>query len=129
MKKAIFANAIFYWFLVIFISFLLMYNINILLRTYQFVALSPIVIQITLLALIFLRFKLVKIAIQIWAVIFLIISNTFVILGSLMQLSAGKFGYVKSIEFFSSLCFLAIGIVILIFTNRTILVPDDGEQK
>ncbi len=117
--KAEFKNLYFYWGVIIFISTLLLYNSIYLIKNFNLLTLLPILIQIILLYLIFTKNKNVKIAIKIWIIIFIIIGFGLQFLGKLIKYIASDFSEFNSIEFLTIVTFLIIGIIILIFTNKT----------
>lgn len=120
--KTKFINPTFYYLLIIFISILLIYNIFSLINKFDLIILIPILIQTLLLYLIISKNKFAKIAIKIWTIIFLIVGSSFQIIGKILLLISYGFLEEKIIEFISILPILIIGILILVFTNKTVKV-------
>jgi len=79
MEKAIFTDKIFYCGIIVFISILLLYNVYSILLNFELRLVAPIIIQIVLLILIFIKHKLIMLLLKIWSGIFLIGSFTLII--------------------------------------------------
>jgi len=118
--KVVFKNLYFYWFVIIFISALLLYNSIYLINNFTLITLLPVIIQIVLLYLIFTKNKNVKIAIKIWIIVFILIGFGLQFLGKFLKFIASDFAEFNPIEILKIILFLIIGFIILIFSNKTI---------
>jgi hypothetical protein len=130
--KAVFKNKIFHYLLVAFISILLIWNAFIGISTSNIWAFVPIFIQVVLLALIFTRSRYTRIAIIWWSIIFLIATPCVELLARILDagnaiLDNGYIGTgIYSIVY--SIGTLIIGILILDFTKRTVIVESSINQ-
>lgn len=128
MEKVIFTNKIFLYGLVIFIIILLLYNFYALLFEFEFSLFIPIIIQVTLLFLIFMRHQYIKLLLQIWSVVFLIFAFGLSILGGLLKEFADGFEYFNFLNYLPKLILLLIGIAIYIGSQKTIIINKGNLQ-
>jgi|GEM_PF-984047 len=122
MRITVFTNKTFYYLFVSYIIVLFSYNCYVSIAYKYLYGLSPILIQITLLAFIFSRSKYAKLLIQIWAIVFQIIAFGLQVLGGLITGLNNNFESFKWGSFVYLLIMLGIGITILSYTNRTVIV-------
>lgn len=128
MEKVIFTNKIFLYGLVIFIIILLLYNFYALLFEFEFSLFIPIIIQLTLLFLIFVRHQYIKLLLQIWSAVFLIFAFGLFILGGLLKELTDGFEYFNFLNYLPKLILLLIGIAIYIGSQKTIIINKDNLQ-
>ena len=128
MEKVIFTNKIFLYGLVIFIIILLLYNFYALLFEFEFSLFIPIIIQVTLLFLIFVRHQYIKLLLQIWSAVFLIFAFGLFILGGLLKELTDGFEYFNFLNYLPKLILLLIGIAIYIGSQKTIIINKDNLQ-
>jgi hypothetical protein len=100
MGKAEFRNKIYLYGLVLLISVTLIFNLYALLFDFELKYILPTILQITLLFLIFIKHKLIKIILKIWSAIFFIIAFGLMILGGLLKDLANTF---QDVDFLSYL--------------------------
>ena len=121
----VFKNKYFYLALVVLISALLLYNAWNLIQSKDLTILLPVFIQVILLILIFSKSKLVKIALQIWSIIFFLIAGLMQVVGKfLIDLSQG-FVQFDIRNYFLAFSLVIIGFFILSFTNSYIVSAND----
>jgi len=125
MEKAIFTDKIFYYGIIVFISILLLYNVYSLLLNFELRLVAPIIIQIVLLILIFIKHKLIMLLLKIWSGIFLIGSFTLIILGGILKSLANGFKYFNFLDYIPSIIFLLIGIIIYMCSDRFIEISKE----
>ena len=128
MEKVIFTNKIFLYGLVIFIIILLLYNFYALLFEFEFSLFIPIIIQLTLLFLIFVRHQYIKLLLQIWSAVFLIFAFGLFILGGLLKELTDGFEYFNFLNYLPKLILLLIGIAIYIGSQKTIIINKGNLQ-
>jgi len=85
MKKSHFTNRTIYWIITVAIGGLMLWNFYVYVLTGQLVALLPLLIQGILLWLIIYNHRYAKIAIRLWAIIFLCIASGLQFFGRLLQ--------------------------------------------
>ena len=120
--KTEFKNIFFYWLLVGLIGFMLIWNIISLIFQFNLLTFLPITIQIFLLYLILSKNKYAKIGIKIWTILFVITAFGLQFLGKTLKIFADGFIAFNPAEYFRVLFFLIIGILILVFTVKTVVV-------
>lgn len=118
MKRVYYVNKFYLAFTIIIISFFLIRNIIIFLKSYSAMAVLPITIEIAILFLMLLRHKYLRIAIIVW-------SFLFIISGGLLLLSQFIFLF-TSVERFDihnvikDVVFLFIGLIMYFFLDKSI---------
>lgn len=122
MFKINFTNATFYWALILLLTMLIIYNVFTLIAEFQWIYILPVIIQVFLLFLVLTKNKLVKIALKIWAIIFLIIAPSMQILGKLLRDFAGGFIGFELSNYIRIIVLVLLGIGILIMTQKTVRV-------
>jgi len=122
MKKSIFTNQTFYYLLVIYVGMLLSYNIYLIVIKSFLWSIFPIVIQGTLLYVILIKSEYARQAIRVWAIVFVIIAPSLILSGQLLGGAAGGFEKVNSSIIIYQTLILISGILVLVFTNRTVFV-------
>lgn len=120
MGKAIFTNKIFLYGLVSFIIIVLLYNLYALLFEFEAFLFIPIIIQVTLLFLVFVRHQYIKVLLQIWSAVFLIFGFGLFILGGLMKDLANGFEYFDILNYFPKVILLLVGLIIYQGSSKTI---------
>lgn len=118
--KTYFNNITFYWILISSISLLLLINVITFISTLNPIALLPITIQSVLLYLMFTKHKYAKIGIKIWTILFLMIANGLQLLGAILQIIGGGNPNTTILDYLKFSILILIGVIILIFTNKTI---------
>ena len=126
MKKSVFTNETFYYLLLIYLGTLLSYNIYLTLIRGSIWGVLPITIQSTLLYLILTKSKYAKQSIRIWAIVFVIIAPSLILSAQLLEALSGHFEKVKPTLVTYQVLILISGILVLVFTRRTVFVriPD-----
>jgi hypothetical protein len=131
MRKSIFTNSGFYWAIVLFLGALLLWNLFSLVAYKQYLALLPIIIQGVLLILIFKGHEHARGGIKIWAIIFLIVSSSLRLIGSLfgslLDASSGNLDF-----YLTNVVTVLIGVGIVDYTNKTVkvqMVVDESEAN
>jgi len=126
MKKTHFKNKTFFWAIITYLFSITIWNLYITIAYLNPLGLIPIILQCILLNLIFIRHKMVKIGIKIWAIIFLITSSGLQFVGRLLQ-DVGS-GYVKVdfIHYLTTGVTVLIGISIVVLSNKTVEVKEIG---
>ncbi|HVV56321.1 MAG TPA: hypothetical protein VHC47_13395 [Mucilaginibacter sp.] len=124
-KQTVFKNRLFYYLLIGFITALLIYNIYIFIKMLNVFVLLPIALQLTLLTLIFSKNQYARIGILVWASIALLIGSGLDIIGSIMDIPNNLIDNISSFpveSYIFNLTDIAIGILIISYTRRTVLV-------
>lgn len=120
MDRAIFTNKVFLYGLVFFITVALLYNLYAILFEFEFSLFVPIIIQVTLLFLIFVRHQYIRLLLQIWSAIFLIFAFGLFILGGLLKDLADGFEQFNFLNYFPKMILLLVGIIIYQGSVKTI---------
>lgn len=120
MGKAIFTNKTFLYGLVSFIIIVLLYNLYALLFEFEAFLFIPIIIQVTLLFLVFVRHQYIKVLLQIWSAVFLILGFGLFILGGLLKDLANGFEYFDILNYFPKVILLLVGLIIYQGSSKTI---------
>jgi uncharacterized protein YacL len=129
IKKAVFANRLFYILLIGFIITLFVYNAFIVIKWSNTYGLIPMVIEIGLLTLIFTKSRYVKVGIITWVVVFLIIGRGFELIADLIDDFNNDFKIIKITSFVYNIIGLAFGILIIDYTRRTVfLISSDSDS-
>ena len=123
MKKAVFKNQYFYFVVIMFLVLLLIWNSYVVFLG-SYVGLIPILIQLVLLFLILTKNPYSKIGLKFFSVIFLIGASGLQVVSALLKASIGEFETVNGNKLLFSLLNLAIGIIILVYTNKTVIVSE-----
>jgi len=122
MKKVVFENKLFHILLVSLIFLLIGYNTFTSIKSQSFGGIITICIEILLLALIFTSNRYAKPAILIWSIISLIVSCGFEIVADLLDYFNGGFKASNTDSLLYNIVGLIIGILIVDYTRRTIVV-------
>jgi len=89
----------------------------------------PVIIELILLVLIFIRSKYVKTAIVLWSVIFLIVGFGAAFLANLLDdINNSDFNAYKILNLVLNVIALAIGIVIIDYSRRTIKLEISNQE-
>lgn len=120
MGKAIFTNKTFLYGLVFFIIIVLLYNLYALLFEFEAFLFIPIIIQVTLLFLVFVRHQYIKVLLQIWSAVFLILGFGLFILCGLLKDLANGFEYLDIHNYFPKVVLLLVGLIIYQGSSKTI---------
>ncbi len=128
MKKTIFKNKLFYKLLIAFIIILLIYNGYASIIARNIYGAIPICFGSILLVLIFKKNQYAKIAILIWAIVALIIANGLEVIADLMDVLNDNFKRSQLDSLIYSSIVLAIGILIVDYTRRTVAVISADEN-
>ena len=120
MGKAIFTNKTFLYGLVSFIIIVLLYNLYALFFEFEAFLFIPIIIQVTLLFLVFVRHQYIKVLLQIWSAVFLILGFGLFILGGLLKDLANGFEYFDILNYFPKVILLLVGLIIYQGSSKTI---------
>ncbi|KFC22034.1 hypothetical protein [Epilithonimonas lactis] len=120
MGKAIFTNKTFLYGLVFFIIIVLLYNLYALLFEFEAFLFIPIIIQVTLLFLVFVRHQYIKVLLQIWSAVFLILGFGLFVLGGLLKDLANGFEYFDILNYFPKVVLLLAGLIIFQGSSKTI---------
>ncbi|WP_419788896.1 hypothetical protein HDF19_06145 [Mucilaginibacter sp. E4BP6] len=127
-KKIFFSNKNFYIFLLCLIIGLLIYNVFSLITTSNLYAIIPISIEMVLLYLIVAKNRSVRFVVIIWAIIALIIGYGFEFIADLMDDFNNHFSSLELWPLILNLIGLAIGIIVIDYTRRTVLVVSADEN-
>lgn len=122
MGKAKFNSIVFYYFLIIVLFILLIYNFYLIYENYNIVKLLPILIQISLLILVFMKHIKVKLAIKIWSIVILIISSLMRLVGKFLKDISSDFQFFEVNNYIMPFLILLIGCFIFYFNERTVVV-------
>lgn len=95
MKKAKFNSIIFYYFLITLFAILLIYNTYMFFISRDYFIIIPIIIQIFLLILTFIKYVNIKLILKIWTIIFLIIAPTMQLIGKLLKDASYDYQYIN----------------------------------
>ncbi|MCD9854882.1 hypothetical protein LUD75_09210 [Epilithonimonas sp. JDS] len=124
MDRAIFTNKIFLYGLVSFIIVALLYNLYAVLFEFDIFLVIPIIIQVTLLFLIFVRHQYIKLLLQIWSAVFLIFAFGLFIFGGLLKDLAESFEDFNFLNYFPKVILLLVGIIIYQGSSKTIQIKN-----
>lgn len=127
MQKTSFKNDIFYWLLLAYLVLLISWNAYALFLG-QIFALLPVSLQLALFFLIFKKHKLAKTGISIWAIL-LMIGPGLSILGKSLKIITGDSFSLQLPQLLESFLFLLIGICILLFNRKTVVLQNSEETK
>lgn len=122
MKKVVFTNKLFRSLLIGFIIILSLFNIYAVLKTGSAYGIASIIIEIVLLILILSKNQYTKISILIWAIVALIIGFGFEMVAELLDGLNNDFKTFKIDSFIYNTIGLVIGILIIDYTRRTVVV-------
>ena len=125
MQKVVFNNRTFYILLISLIILLIGYNSYILIVAANPYVLITIFIEIVLLILIFTKHRYAKIGIFIWAILALIIGYGFELIASMMDDFAGDAESSSVNSLLYNFAGLVIGIAIIYFTKKTVIVKTE----
>ena len=128
MKKSVFTNSIFFWAIVSILSVLLLWNLYLTIAQSSLVGLLPIVIQATLLALIFKKHEYAKNGIKIWAIIFLIAGPGLQFFGRLLEDFSNSFTNADLQHYITTGVTILLGVAVVIYTNKTVEVVETVKE-
>lgn len=129
MKKSIFNSVVFYWVIVSILGVLLLWNLYFTITHTRFSGLLPIVIQATLLVLIFKRHEYAKIGIKLWAIIFLIFAAGLQFFGRFLNDLTDSFTNADLQHYLTTGLTILIGIIIVGYTNKTVEIVETVEEE
>lgn len=129
MKKSYFTNAVFYWASILLLSVLLLWNLYLTIAQSRLVGLLPIVIQTTLLVLIFRKHEYAKNGLKYWAIIFLIVGPGLQFFGRFLENLTSSFSSADLAHYLTTGITILIGIVIVVYTNRTVEILQTVEEE
>jgi hypothetical protein len=125
--RTIFKNNKFYQLLIGLIISLIVWNIYVGVMAKNIFALLPIAIQSVLLILILTHNHYARISILIWTTIFIIIGPGLIVLGNSLKIIDKGFKQINPYFFVFNLISIIIGVVIVSYTKRTVVVRSDNE--
>ncbi|MBP6576452.1 MAG: hypothetical protein KA796_04545 [Chryseobacterium sp.] len=128
MEMVIFTDKTFLYGLVAFISVILLCNLYSLFFAFRFSHFIPIIIEVTLLFLIFAKYQYIKIILKIWSGVSLIGSSALFIFGGLLKELADGFEYFNFLNYLPKFILLFVGIAIYIGSQKTIIINKDNLQ-
>jgi hypothetical protein len=128
MKKSYFTNTFFFWAITLVLSLLLLWNLYLVIAQSRLIGLMPIVIQVTLLALIFKRHKYAKNGIRLWAIIFLIAGPGLQFVGRLLKDLTDSFTNADLQHYLTTGVTILIGRAIVIYANKTVKLVETVEE-
>lgn len=120
MKKAKFNSIIFYYLLIAFFAILLIYNTYMFSLSHDYYIMTPIIIQIFLLVLIFIKYVKIKLILKIWTIIFLIIAPIMQLIGKLLKDASYDYQYIDLNIYIIPSLMLIVGCLIFYFIVKTI---------
>ena len=98
-----------------------------MITTGKLIGLLPITIQSILLGLIITKNQYARIGVKIWAIIFLAIASGLQFVGQLLQDIADNFTTVNSIHYITTGFTVLVGIMIVVFVNKTVTIIEVEE--
>ncbi|PWN72239.1 hypothetical protein C1631_006470 [Chryseobacterium phosphatilyticum] len=125
MNKSEFKSIVFYYFLIILLSGLLLFNLYSIYVSSDWSILFPIGIQLLLLILVFIKFSKIKLLLKIWSLIFLIIAPIMQLLGKLLKDASYDYQFFDIRIYVIPFIMLIMGIVVFYFTSVTIKTKDN----
>lgn len=123
MKKTLFANSNFYYGVIVYLIILLIWNILTVIRG-NILGLLPAFIQIALVMLIITKNQYAKIGLKFFSLVVLIVAPVLQLLSILLKASIGEHSAGNVNKLFFSLLSFALGIIVLVLTNKTVRVYD-----
>ena len=126
--KIVFKNKTFYYLFVIYILILISWNLYAGIKTGNSSVTLPITIQSILLILSISHYKYARIAIIVWTVIFQIGGFALIVSGSLIKATMHGLQSINGRTFTFDSIEIAIGITILIYIKRTVVVKAISAQ-
>lgn len=128
-RGLIFNNVVFYWAIISILGVLLLWNLYLTVAHSRLAGLLPIVIQATLLTLIFRRHEYAKTGIKIWAIIFLIAGSGLQFFGRFLKDLTDSFTNADLQHYLTTGLSILIGIVILSYTNKTVEIVETVKEE
>ena len=125
MNKSEFKSVVFYYFLMILLSGLLLFNVYSISISRDWFILFPIAIQLLLLILVFIKFSKIKLLLKIWSLIFLIIAPIMQLLGKLLKDASYNYQFFDIRIYIIPFMMLIMGIIVFYFTLVTIKTKDN----
>ena len=129
MNKSKFKSVVFYYFLILLLSGLLLFNIYSISVSNNWFILLPIGIQLLLLVLVFSKYSKIKLLLKIWSLIFLIIAPIMQILGKLLKDASYDYQFFDAKVYIVPFLMLIIGIFVFYFTSLTVKTNDNNNQN
>ncbi|GEN69616.1 hypothetical protein [Chryseobacterium rhizosphaerae] len=120
MNKSEFKSVVFYYFLIILLSGLLLFNVYSISVSSDWSILFPIAIQLLLLILVFIKFSRIKLLLKIWSLIFLIIAPIMQLLGKLLKDASYDYQFFDIRIYIVPFIMLIMGIIVFYFTSVAI---------
>jgi len=120
MNRSIFKSKFFFYFLLVLLIGLLVFNINMIIKSHDLSILLPIFIQLFLLTIIIIRHSILKISLKIWSLIFLIIAPMMQIIGKLLKDASYDYQFFELRVYIIPLIMLLIGCTVFYGTIKTI---------
>lgn len=125
--KTVFKNKTFYHLLISLIAILMLWNLYLLVKLGNIFALAPISLQFILLMLILTQNRYAKLAILIWASVFIIGGPGLIVLGNSIKIISSGLQGINIYNWMFSLISIMIGITIVVFTKRTVAVKTTNQ--
>lgn len=111
-----------------FISMILLFNIYSIIFNFQFIFLLPIIIQLTLLSLIFIKHFSVQLLLKIWSMVFLVVASALSLSGKILIGFSNDFKNFNFADYLPKVILLFIGLIIYIGSQKTIIINKDNSQ-
>lgn len=121
MQITIFKNQTFYYCILALLGCLIVYNCYIILTFQEIWGFLPIVIQAVIIGLIITKHQFARIALKVWAIIFLILGSSLQIIGQLVQ-DIFEQSTVDPVFYIVTGINLLIGSLVVYYTNTTVVV-------
>ena len=120
-------NKKFFYLLISFIVLFILWNFYALIKANNYWAFLPVSIEAILLLLIITHNRYARIATLIWTIIFIIISPALSVLGSVMGIYDNGSTEISTYSFAFNVGSIIVGVFIIDYTRRTIVVPRNAE--
>lgn len=120
MKKAVFTNQYFYQGLIALLLILITVNLVAVVFEGKLIGLVPAAIQSVLIYLIVSKHPFSKKAVQLWALVFLVLAQALRVSGRFLKDLSSNFAEVDLIFYLQAICMLLLGLVVYEYARTTI---------
>jgi uncharacterized membrane protein len=127
MQKIKFNNEYFYWFAIVLLSGFCTWNLIVLIQG-SLIALLPISIQIIIIILFLTKNKHARIAIKIWAFVFLVVASGLQLIGRTMVDSVDNFIAFDLVYYIKAIISVTIGLILFITAKNTMEIVSVENQ-
>lgn len=120
MNKSKFKSIFFFYFLIVLLSGLLIFNIYTIIISHDFYIILPILIQLFLLSFVIIKHSKIKLLLKIWSLVFFIIAPTMQIVGKLLKDASYDYQFFDIKLYITPCIMLLFGCFIFYFSSKTI---------